>query len=218
MGLFESIFNLGGKVKQAKEQRATAKEEAERNLRTIQSLDWEPMYSSQTIPQYQKSQSPVARSFLESFLAGNNPAATFSGSPNAAVNKAVQQKQQNAMFGTMGERLYKQRQIDSYNPYQVKTPTRPVVTEKGKSAQTVQQYPIMADNGVTDPRLAQALISSKMFNEKSGKWSSVVNGARVQQMLKAYGGDQAAVADLLERNGSFGKAAAEYRKTKKGKK
>ena len=133
-GFFESVFGLAGKGMEARQNSKAAREDKADRLNLIKSLDYEPMYASDTTPTYQRSQSPVARAYLESMLMGNNPDMTFSGRPNAQHIKADQQTAQNAMFGTPAERLAQSKQIQSETPWKVTTPTRTVTGAPPASA------------------------------------------------------------------------------------
>lgn len=125
-GFLEATFGLAGKGMEARQNSKAARQDKADRLNLIKSLDYDPMYASDTTPTFQRSQSPVARAYLESFLMGNNPDMTFSGRPNAAHTKAEQQTAQNAMFGTPAERLQQSQQIQNSTPWKVQTPTRTV--------------------------------------------------------------------------------------------
>jgi hypothetical protein len=125
---------IAGKAVGDKKNRKAAEKARKQGIGVIESLDYEPTYATDLVPQYQKTQSPVARSYLESFLAGNNPNMTFSGAPNAGLTKQRQQTAQDQMFGTMGERVAKQRALEQQNPYLVKRPDKPVVGQREKAA------------------------------------------------------------------------------------
>lgn len=126
MGVFaEGAGTITG-ARNAKKARQAARADKEERMRLLNSLDYTPMYASETTPTYQRTQSPVARSYLESFLSGSNPDATFSGAPNAGYQKAQAQLAQNRQYGTPDERIAAQQQINTATPWQVSTPTRSV--------------------------------------------------------------------------------------------
>lgn len=78
-------------------QKMAAKDQAkQRDLfeRTMLSGSYEPQYATQ------RAQSPQSRAYLESLLAGNNPDAIFSTSPNAAADKQIAGMSRDKMFGT----------------------------------------------------------------------------------------------------------------------
>lgn len=146
MSIESYLQNTGaifGKVQENKRNQKAADAARRQRFEMIDKIDWEPMYASQTVPQYQKSQSPLARSVIDSFLMGNNPNATMSTAPNAALIKARQQEQQNQMFGTPEQRLAQQNAVTSTNPYTFKTPTRPVMGEQMQEAKYQGQAPEM---------------------------------------------------------------------------
>lgn len=113
----------------------------------INSLDWEPMYASQTVPQYQKTQSPVAGAYLSSLLTGNNPDSILTG-PNMARRKADAQMSKDAMYGTNQELMAKQNAIESTNPYTFKTPERKVMGEQNQEAMYKGRAPNISGWGV----------------------------------------------------------------------
>ncbi len=147
--LLKGFGTIAGNAVMNKKNRQAAEGARRQSFDTINSLDWEPMYASDTTPQYQKTQSPVARSYLESFLAGNNPSMTFSGSPNAGFVKARQQAAQDSMFGTMDQRLAQSRALQATNPYQVTSPTRKVMGEQAQAATWRGANPRAGNVGLT---------------------------------------------------------------------
>ncbi len=108
----------------ANEKYAAAQQRA--GMQLINSLDYEPMYASERVPTFQRSQSPVARSYIESYLMGNNPDSISSTRAGAGAAKARAQLQQNQMFGTPDDRLQQQRAYMATTPWQVTPPTRSV--------------------------------------------------------------------------------------------
>lgn len=145
----KSVFNAGFGAKQRKEDRQARDRDTERRFKLLEQMDFEPMYASDTTPTYQRTESPIARSYLESFLMGNNPMATRSTAPNAQVTKAMQQRQQNEMFGTPAQRVARQQQVQAATPWAVTTPTRPVITQQRENAQFTAKYPKLARLGIT---------------------------------------------------------------------
>lgn len=110
----------------AKKAAELAKQQQKASLQLINEMDFEPMYASSQVPTYQRSQSPVARSFIDSFLMGNNPASVMPNAVNAGAKRQAMQTQQNAMFGTPQERLAQQNAYRESTPWKVTTPTRPI--------------------------------------------------------------------------------------------
>lgn len=74
--------------------REDQKKAMERQQILFDAMNYEPMYATQ------RAQSPLARSYLESMLAGNNPDAISSTMPNADLLKAEATASRDAMFGT----------------------------------------------------------------------------------------------------------------------
>lgn len=97
-----------------------------KNQDFLSKLDYEPTYASDLAPTYQKTQSPLARSYLESILVGNNPAMTAPGQANARVAQARQQQQANRMWGTPQQLVGRERAIEAAQPWKVNAPTQPV--------------------------------------------------------------------------------------------
>lgn len=183
--------------KGAEEAARLAKEQQVAGMQLINGLDYDPMYASQNVPTYQRSRSPVARSYLESFLAGNNPQATFSGAPNAKVTKMRQQGAQDQMFGTMQQRIAAQRAMEAETPWKVTTPTRKISPEKegaeGNTTWTVQNSD-KAGAGITrslDEALLQTgtnLEDIKNNRVKGAPYSVYLD--RISGLLaNTYGGD-----------------------------
>lgn len=138
-----------------------AKEQQTAGMQLVNELDYQPMYASENVPTFQRSQSPIARSYLESVLAGNNPSSTFSGAPNAKLTKQRQQADQNRMFGTMEERVAAQRAMEQATPWKVTPPTRRVNPNRGEpgGADWIVKNTEKAGSGITRS-LNDALLST----------------------------------------------------------
>jgi hypothetical protein len=161
-------FNAWGKAKEAKENQKAAERDKERQFKVLESMDFEPVYASATTPTYQRTESPIARSYLESFLLGNNPDATFSGAPNAKATRAGQQYQQNAMFGTPEQRVARAQQIQTETPWwKVTPPTQPVVTQKMKDSSFTARYPEIAKLGIDTEEKYQKALAAGLFESAS---------------------------------------------------
>lgn len=207
MGLFESGLGAFGTWLGNKKNVQAAKDNRQQQLDFVGGLNWQPQYSQELMgSQYQKSKSPLARSYLESILTGNNPATTFSGSPNAAAVKQGQQQSKDAMYGSDA---VLQRQSDSnatYNPYTTKTPdqissTAGGVGGVGSTADAggkrigsqddlyESRYPLLAKAGITstlhDQMVADGTIGKTQFQDgvDDGKNGGSQFG---QEIAKAY--------------------------------
>ena len=195
-GFLEQFGGLIGSAVTNKQNQKAAARARQQQYDTIEKLDWEPMYASQNTPQYQKTQSPVARAYLESMLLGANPDAVASTRPNAAVQKGIRQTQQNALYGTPAQRVAEQSRIASTNPYTVRTPTREVMGAQAKEAVYSGRAPNAAGTGL-DAATYQKLIESGALKEgedlkfdASGQY-----GRALTRALEA--GDMEAVEDLV---------------------
>lgn len=164
VGIARGFGEIYGKNQTNKANTKAAKDAREQGLNLINKMDWEPTYASETVPTYQRTQSPVARSFIESFLMGNNPMATRSTAPNAAITKQVQQTQQNAMFGTPQERLAQQQAYQAQTPWKVQTPTKPIVGAKEEEAMHAAAHPVAEQIGL-DKDLYRDLVSIGAIKE-----------------------------------------------------
>ncbi len=117
---------FGGWIGARKTERQ-AKKAREQNQRFIDQLDWEPEYASDHVKPYQKTQSPVARAYLESTLLGVNPDTTWSGDTNAKYKLAAQQRTKDNLFGTPEQLAAQSKAVQADNSnYQVDPITRPV--------------------------------------------------------------------------------------------
>jgi hypothetical protein len=84
-------------------------------------LNWEPDYVSDLVQPYQKAQSPVARSFLESLLTGANPSMVQSTRLGANRLQAGAQAGFDEQTGGWDQLLARQREADQQTPWAPKT-------------------------------------------------------------------------------------------------
>lgn len=117
-GVKQMVGGIVGMVQAAKNKKAQ-REENDTQLNLIKSLDWTPTTTAELAPTYQRSQSPVARSYLESFLLGSNPDSVMPGDPMAAQKKRQMQYAQNQQFGTPEQRLAQQSAYRQTTPWSV---------------------------------------------------------------------------------------------------
>jgi hypothetical protein len=105
-----------------------AEEEAAENLKNAErlraegmdlakQLNWEPDYVSDLMGPYQKAQSPVARSFLESLLTGANPSMVQGTRLGADRLRAGAQAQFDDQFGGWEQLLARQRELERQTPW-----------------------------------------------------------------------------------------------------
>lgn len=149
MDLFKEGGRLFGESRRIKNDRKAAEKDRKERFKLIESMDFEPTYASETTPTFKRTESPVARAYLESFLMGQNPDATFSGAPNAAIAKKQQQTAQNTLYGTPEARAARQAQILQETPWAVTAPSKPVVNEQKQAATWAAKHPTLAGLGVT---------------------------------------------------------------------
>lgn len=197
-GLFQTYGGIIGGAFQAKANRRDAAKAKREGIELVQAMDYEPTYASETTPTYQKTKSPMARSYLESFLAGNNPAMTFSGAPNAALTKQRQQTAQDQMFGTMQERVAAQRAADAETPWKVQTPTEPVITDKARAAGFQAKTPGAVKQGLTEEQYDD-LVRRGVLNPSDMGQAKIMNAMSDKGVLaRAYkAGDYEAIKEIL---------------------
>lgn len=87
------------------------------NLDLAGQLNWEPDYVSDIMPAYQRAQSPVARSFLESLLTGANPSMVQGTRLGADRLRAGAQANFDAQTGGWDALLARQREVERETPW-----------------------------------------------------------------------------------------------------
>lgn len=122
MALIADTLKMAGGWMQANRDRRAAEKDAEKRMAFVNDLDWQPEFAADYAPAYKKSQSPVARAYLESILSGANPDLIPSYRQGASDLKADAQTKQNAMYGTPEERVKKQQEILDKPLYEIKRP------------------------------------------------------------------------------------------------
>jgi len=171
----------------AKKSERQAKRAREEQIALIDRMDWDPMYASENAPTYQKTQSPVARAYLESILTGSNPDTTWEGSTNAAYKKAAQQRTQDNLYGTMPERVARQAEVQQQTPWKVEPPARVVGAMKPPTGplDDITQLPdyqlskILRERGVAYDKMQDAK------RELIAKYGSTDRALRMVQEGKA---------------------------------
>ena len=135
MGLFESGAQTAANMWTASKNKQDAAKNRQQQMDFTKSLPWEPAYASQTAPVYQQSQSPLARKYLETILTGDNPAMTFSGSPNAAAVKSAAVARGNFNYGTDQQNADQGATQRQRTPWAVtRTPSPGVSAQPGAAA------------------------------------------------------------------------------------
>ena len=128
-----AMFRPGKYMQAQADQKAADKqvENAERlrqeGMDLTQQLNWEPDYVSDLMAPYQRTQSPVARSFLESLLTGANPSMVSSTRHGADRLRAGAQAGFDEQTGGWDSLLARQREIESQTPWAPKKFDAPAV-------------------------------------------------------------------------------------------
>jgi hypothetical protein len=126
MGVISDLIGAGSSLIAGKAKQKAAHQYQKDQMARIDGLDWEPEYASDHAPTYQRSQSPVARAFLESMLTDANPATTFSGRHGAQQIQQGQQRRFGQQYGDWNTLQQQQRALDADTPWAVKPMTRQV--------------------------------------------------------------------------------------------
>ncbi len=148
MGYFEKAGKWVGDLFTAEDNKRDIATSRDRQLRMANSLNYQPAYASDTAVPYEKTQSPLARAYLESVLTGNNPDTTFSGSPNAQYNKEQQQQSRDAMYGTSQQLQAASAAEAARNPYHPQAPARVIGGEEDQKALYNGRYGKLQDAGI----------------------------------------------------------------------
>lgn len=112
--------------KAAQQQLEEARKLRQQSLDLTGKLNWQPKYVSDALRPYQRAQSPVARSFLESLLTGGNPSAVQSTRLGAGRQQAAAQHNFDQQFGGWDALEAQQRQLAQEAPWTVTPPQTPV--------------------------------------------------------------------------------------------
>jgi hypothetical protein len=212
-GPFGTLAAIPGEKKAAKRNAEYAKQQQRAGMQLINELDYEPEYASNHVPTYQRSQSPVARAYLESFLSGDNPDTISPTAPNAIARRQAAQTRQNAMYGTPQERLAQQNAYFAQQPWKVTAPTRPInpnrSTDTG-AAQWTAENSDFASYGV-NKALSDAL-NDTGTNLEALKGQAMNKHGNPNDAL-AFGQKETAVATLLKEDygGDANRMAADVR-------
>lgn len=148
MALIADTLKMAGGWMEANRNRRAAEKDAEERMAFVNDLDWQPEYAADYAPAYKKSQSPVARAYLESILSGANPDLVPDYRQGASDAKSDAQTRQNAMYGTPEERVKKQQEILGEPLYEIKRPERTISPDN-------RAYESGRAIGLTDEEMAQ---------------------------------------------------------------
>ncbi len=162
MGGDNTLGKLYGAIsgmKEAAKNAKAARDNEKRQLDLIKSLDWKPTTSAELTPTYQRTQSPVARGYLESFLMGNNPDSVMPGDPMAAQKQRQMQYSQNQMFGTPEQRVQQQNAYRATTPWQIDP--KQVARQQAKKEESRAASAFTAGN----PDAAALGLDEKLYNK-----------------------------------------------------
>lgn len=113
-------------LKAAKDAQKDAKKDRERALWIQQQQDYTPEYAADHIGPYQRSESPVADAFLQSFLTGDNSSALQGTRRGAPQLQAAADARSAQRFGSVDQLLAKERELKASTPWEVKPFTREI--------------------------------------------------------------------------------------------
>lgn len=116
--------------KQSEKELRSAQTDRQRALDMAATANYEPFLVSDVIDPYQRSQSPVARGYLESFLTGANPGAVQGTRQGAPQQQQAAQGQFNQAYGGWDQLRAKQREMESSTPWDIKPFKGPAVTDE----------------------------------------------------------------------------------------
>lgn len=178
MGLGEKAGKFVGDLFNADDNNDAIAASRDRQLRMAGGMPYEPQYVSNLTTPYQKSQSPVARSYLESMLTGTNPDLVSRGAPNAAAQKQQMSQQQDQLYGTMADRQALATRMAATNPYQVKPITRQVGGPEDQEMLHSARYGKMADAGIDRAGMAslEAPGHFDLSDDAAVDWAGGKNG------------------------------------------
>jgi hypothetical protein len=136
MGIFGDIYGGIAKMIGSQERKRNAETEdwrTEQNtknyygdknnyLHALKGLDFQPAYAGDAIGPYKRSESPVARAYLESLLTGDNPQAAASPWSTPTDQVAAKQGFEGRYGGGYDKLLAKGESERSETPWETKTP------------------------------------------------------------------------------------------------
>jgi hypothetical protein len=135
-----------------------------------QNLDWSPERVRDQVGTYQRSRSPVADAFLESFVTGDNPAAVQGTRYGAKIDKADAQKRFDKNYGGWDAIRAQQRQLDQSTPWAVQNPAGFTYGDEQKAGELsrdeIQKLQDLA--GVVVDKQGQFIRASSPDAEKQG--------------------------------------------------
>lgn len=170
--------------KAADQQVRNAERLRQEGMDLAQRLNWEPDYVSDLVKPYQKAQSPLARSFLESLLTGANPSMVQGTRLGANRLRAGDQAGFDDQFGGMDQLLARQRELETQTPWAPGTyghapavqklpdapPPAPAPAPIDKSGSTPESVAQLQDAwGLGDEYLERLKAAGVEINPRTGK-------------------------------------------------
>jgi hypothetical protein len=195
------LVGIARGVYSAKDAKEAAKKDRARQMALLEGNDWDPMYASDRAPTFQKSESPIARGYLESMLTGNNPDQISRAAPNAAMQKQFAQTNQNQMFGTPQERLARSRELQTATPWKVQSPADEGLTLNDPAPLQAMKTPALSQAGFSpdDSARLKSAIGDDRFSFLDGKVARRPEDAERLQQLVAGGATDEEIRAEYER-------------------
>jgi hypothetical protein len=116
--------------KESQRERERAQDDRERAVEMAADATYDPFQVRDMIDPYQRSQSPVARGYLESFLTGSNPQAVQSIRATAPQQRAQLQGNFDQAYGGWDQLRAKQREMETSTPWATKALNREPVSQE----------------------------------------------------------------------------------------
>ena len=154
-----------------------AKRAMQRQQQYFDLMNFEPQYATQ------RAQSPQARAWLESYLAGNNPDATFSTDPNAQFKKQAAQASKDQMFGTNQQLIQQGQDLRNkpFEPVELPQETLHNPTPTRAAAAGVPQSIIDQNPGLDYDTYVMLSKNPQLLNDPFFKKAGSGHGAKVRK-------------------------------------
>lgn len=185
MGIGDSIGAAVGakhKEKALKRQASAARRDRERALGMAADAEYDPFLISEQIGPYQRSQSPVARGYLESFLTGANPDAVQGTRAGAPQLQARAQGAQQQAYGGWDALRARQREMEQSTPWEVRPFTEQAVTPEMRArAKALPSDEIASKRwGITPEQVTQLREGYGITFDDQGGWHGDKGGVATQ--------------------------------------
>jgi hypothetical protein len=164
-GAAKDWFAGNQKAKAAKKTARANAQARQQGMDLIANQDWEPDLASDHVAPYQRSQSPVARGFLESFLTGANPAAVQGTRAGAGLARGQAQDSFRRDYGGWDDLRAKQREMEQSTPWAVKPFEGPVI---GESQRFNTSSPGLAKGGLDAQAAAELRDAGLVLDPATG--------------------------------------------------